>query len=437
MSEGNQPEVVLNEFGELSRKSRRELIAFGVDPDTAVIEHIRTQSIPVVLDSAPVSPPAPVATPALTVPPATPAAPVVPPAPAAPAAPPAPTAPAAPPAPAAPAVPPAPAPVSFSQLLQGDNDVRSAAPVMPVPVTPVPVMPVPVAAPPVMPPPTMASPATAASPQAAPTTEASVFSPSLSRRDMRNLRERSETTSEIPIIFDRADDETYDSLPQEVVVAEEILPPAPSGDVVDAVVVIDDETEPSSENAPQTIAEATAVTAISDAIASRRRSANRGDISIDRHEDSGEISGGFEQFSISTMSTQSTGVIPTTGSALILPTLPEHSPGAMASFSHTGEIYLTGSIALPSSMGHYGADFLSLDTSEIDVISEDDDIASNQDLAPIRASSAVSAYSTSNTVVTVPSKFKDRLPLVLAITAAGLAVGVVALFITGYVLGVF
>ena len=402
MSEGNQPEVVLNEFGELSRKSRRELIAFGVDPDTAVIEHIRTQSIPVVLDAAPVSRTAPVATPALTVPLATPAAPVVPPVPP------------APPASAAPSAPPAPAPLSFSQLLKGDDDVHS------VPVVPVPVVPVPVA-----------------SPQTAPTTEASVFSPSLSRRDMRNLRERSETTSEIPIIFDRADDETYDSLPQEVVVAEAIMAPAPSGDVVDAVVVIDDDTEPSRENAPQTIAEATAVTAISDAIASRRRSANRGDISIDRHEDSGEISGGFEQFSISTMSTQSTGVIPTTGSALILPTLPEHSPGAMASFSHTGEIYLTGSIALPSSMGHYGADFLSLDTSEIDVISEDDDIASNQDLAPIRASSAVSAYSTSNTVVTVPSKFKDRFPPVLAITAAGLAVGVVALFITGYVLGVF
>lgn len=365
MSEGNQPEVVLNEFGELSRKSRRELIAFGVDPDTAVIEHIRTQSIPVVADS-----------------------------------------------PAASAVPSAPPAVVAPPEV--------VAP--PVPIVP----PVAVA------PPTVLAPA-----QALPSTEASVFSPSLSRRDMRNLRERSEATSEIPIMHDRAESETSVSMPQTPVVAEQDILPTPSEQVVDSVVVIDDETGQSKESAPQTIAEATASTAISEAIASRRRSGSRGDGEINRRDDSSEILGDYEPFSISSMSTQSTGVIPNTGSAFILPTLPEHSPGAMASFSHTGEIYLTGSIALPSSMGHYGADFLSLDTSEIDVIAEDDEIASNQDLAPIRASSAVSAYSTSNTVVTVPSKFKDRLPLVLAITAAGLAVGVVALFVSGYVLGVF
>ena len=98
---------------------------------------------------------------------------------------------------------------------------------------------------------------------------------------------------------------------------------------------------------------------------------------------------------------------------------------------------MTGSFSLAGSIGHYGADMLSLDTSEIDIIAEDEDFSSSQDLAPVRASTAVSAYSTSNTVVTVPSKFRDRLPLVLAITAAGLAVAVVALFITGYVTGVF
>jgi len=254
---------------------------------------------------------------------------------------------------------------------------------------------------------------------------------------MRNLRERSDNTAEIPVIFDRPDDETYDDISD---ILDGETPDALSSVsemVVESVIVIEDDIAPSSDTAPQTIAEATAAIAISESIASRRRAARMNETVVDQRDDSGEVQGGYESFSISTMSTHSTGVIPTTGSALILPTLPEHAPGALASFNHTGEILLTGSIILPSSIGQYGADVLSLDTSEIDIIADDDDISSNQDLAPVRASSAVSAYSTSNTVVTVPSRFRDRLPLVLAITAAGLAVGVVALFITGYVLGVF
>lgn len=288
-----QPEIVLNEFGELSRKARRELIAQGIDPDTAVIEHIHTQSIPIIVDgTAPLA--APLAAP-------TPVERVI------------------------------PVPEARIELpLEVVQRVR----------------------------------------------EDPVFSPSLSRRDMRNLRERSENTSEIPVVD--ADD---------VVVVFDVVP-----DVV-----------------PQ----------------------------VTQRSYATEITQDYEPFSFSTMSTQSTGIIPTTGSALILPTLPEHHPGALSSFTHTGEIYRTGSISLPSGIGQYGADVLSLDTSEIDIIADDEDVSTSQDLAPIRASSAVSAYSTSNTGVAVPSKFRDRLPLVLAITAAGLAVGVVALFITGYVLGVF
>jgi len=274
VSEGNQPEIVLNEFGELSRRARRELVDQGIDPDTAVMEHIRTQSIPIIVDADALAPKA------------------------------------------------------------GVN-------------------------------------------------EAPVFSPSLSRRDMRNLRDRSDITSEVP---------------PEVTSGNDV----PNGsDVVEDVVF---------DVAPYV---------------------------IDHREDASEITEDYEPFSFRTTSTQSTGVIPTTGSALILPTLPEHTPGALSSFSHTGEIPLTGSFSLAGSIGHYGADMLSLDTSEIDIISGDEDFTSSQDLAPVRASTAVSAYSISNTVVTVPNKFRDRLPLVLAITAAGLAVGVVALFITGYVTGVF
>ena len=278
MSEGNQPEIVLNEFGELSRRARRELAAQGIDPDTAVMEHIRTQSIPIIVDANALVPRAPI-------------------------------------------------------------------------------------------------------------NEAPVFTPALSRRDMRNLRERSDITSDMT-----------SEVASEVTADDGVLN---ASDVVEDVVF---------DVAPYV---------------------------IDHREDASEITKDYEPFSFRTTSTQSTGVIPTTGSALILPTLPEHAPGTLSSFSHTGEIPLTGSFSLAGSIGHYGADMLSLDTSEIDIIAEDEDFSSSQDLAPVRASTAVSAYSTSNTVVTVPSKFRDRLPLVLAITAAGLAVAVVALFITGYVTGVF
>jgi hypothetical protein len=254
-------------------------------------------------------------------------------------------------------------------------------------------------------------------------TSAAVFSSRLSRRDMRNLRERTANTTDIPVIRD----EIFRIEPEEygVGVSAPVEP------------LQDRNQDETIDSRPQTIAEATAATAIAESIASRQRTVDSGDIVIDFREDASDVTDDYEPFSISTMSTQSTGIIPTTGSALILPTLPENAPGARSSFNHTGEILITGSIMLPSGIGQFGADVLSLDTSEIDLISDDEEISSSQDLAPVRASSAVSAYNTSNTVVTVPSKLRDRLPLILAITAAGLAVGVVALFITGYVLGVF
>lgn len=324
MSEGIQPEVVLNELGELSRKSRRELLAHGLDPDAAVVEHIRTQSIPLV-GQFPASSPSPAPTPA-----------------------------------PAPTPTQTPEPLSFADLLRGNVPVAPPpAPYSPAPDSPAPVSPA-AAVPPAFVPPPFVPPALAPTP-AAP----SVYSTSPSRRDVRNLRERSENAPETPFSFDGPVDGS---------------------------------------------SEATAA----------------------------DTRGGFEAFSISTMSSHSTGIIPTTGSALILPTLPEHAPGAVFSFDQTGEILLTGSISLPMSIGQYGADVLTLDTSDVDMVADDVyKTSSSQHLAPVRATNAVSAYSTSNTVTTVPSRFRDRLPFILAITAAGLAVGVVALCITGYVLGVF
>ncbi len=381
MSKGTEPEIVLNEFGELSRKSRRELLARGIDPETAVTDYIRTHSSP---DAVEVEAP------------------------------------------------------HFADEPDVEADAKTEADAVEADVVEAE---------------TSELAADEPSPQTAP-----VFSPKLSRREMRNLQGRTANTASNPVVADA--DADADSEVEEVITAEIVSDDGHSesdsdsasdsshavvviGDVVKDVVVIDDDEvdEDSDEDdfseGPQTIAEATAAIALAEVLEARQAAAEAGGIVIDHREDAAEVTDDYEPFSISMSSTQATGIVPTTGSALILPTLPEHEPGARASFNHTGEILITGSIMLPSSISQFGADALSMDTSEIDLIADDEEISSSQDLAPVSASSAVSAYNTSNTVVTVPSKLRDRLPLILAITAAGLAVGVVALFITGYVLGVF
>ena len=103
----------------------------------------------------------------------------------------------------------------------------------------------------------------------------------------------------------------------------------------------------------------------------------------------------------------------------------------------TGEVLLTGQIVLPASLGSTGADSGRLDLSEVDVIDYGSEIAPSQDLAPVRATSAVSATVTRGGAVTSPIKSRDRVPLALTVTATFLAVSVVGLFVAGYLLGVF
>lgn len=184
----------------------------------------------------------------------------------------------------------------------------------------------------------------------------------------------------------------------------------------------DDADDSDDDSGPTTIAEATAAAALEQAIAAHN--AARLDNGVD---DDAE----FEPFS-----GPSTGSIPTISSALILPTLPEDT-GTIIPVVTTGEVIITEQVIIPSSIAQVGAEAGTLDTSEIDIIEDEAEITPNQDLAPVRAASAVSSYNANNAVVTVPKRMSDRLPLVLSITAAGLAVAVVALFVTGYFLGIF
>lgn len=154
-------------------------------------------------------------------------------------------------------------------------------------------------------------------------------------------------------------------------------------------------------------------------------------VRIDQREDREEITNEFEPF---TITTTSTGIIPTTSHALVLPSLPEEDPALIAALNQTGEIVITGQITLPSGIAQIGADTASLDTSEIDLIVEDDETGSGQDLAPVSAAQAVSSFTGTAINVTTPKRTSEKLPVILSIAAAVLALGVVGLFIANYFL---
>ena len=191
----------------------------------------------------------------------------------------------------------------------------------------------------------------------------------------------------------------------------------------DELDTIDDEEYDEEEFEPQTISEATAAIAIAEAVAAAEAVVEAGEVSV-------------EYGNLANSAPATTGSISVISNALILPTLPE-TTGSIAPINPTGEIVITGSILIPSAVSQVGVSLENLDTSEIDVIKDDEEVAPTQGMAPVSAATAVSAYNISNSVVTTPRGMNERLPFILSITAAGLAVGVVALFVAGYFLGLF
>ncbi|MDN4615158.1 hypothetical protein P5G50_11935 [Leifsonia sp. F6_8S_P_1B] len=126
----------------------------------------------------------------------------------------------------------------------------------------------------------------------------------------------------------------------------------------------------------------------------------------------------------------------TTTNALILPAIPQ--PDATAPLTSTGEILVTGSIDLPRGMGATGANPQHLDSSDIDRLLDGEENEFNtSEVAPVRASRAISSHSSTRGVITPPKKRGNTLPVVLMVTAGVLAVGVIGLLIAAYVLRVF
>lgn len=127
---------------------------------------------------------------------------------------------------------------------------------------------------------------------------------------------------------------------------------------------------------------------------------------------------------------------PTTTNALILPSIPLQGSSS-GPLTATGEILITGSYDLPRSLGSTGHHPSNFDSSDMDHSDSDDDSGYTSTVAPVSASRAVSTHASTRGVMTPPAKSGNSLPTVLAVTAAVLAVGVLALFVLGYVLNIF
>ncbi|PZE82124.1 hypothetical protein [Curtobacterium sp. MCBD17_032] len=108
--------------------------------------------------------------------------------------------------------------------------------------------------------------------------------------------------------------------------------------------------------------------------------------------------------------------------AIILPNSALADPtGAL---NATGEVILTGSIDLPSSLSSTGS-HRPIDGAEVDRLLDQQDEQPETDASPVRASRAVSSHTSTRQVVLAAAKPKDsKTPVVLAVAAS--AVGVVA-----------
>lgn len=130
------------------------------------------------------------------------------------------------------------------------------------------------------------------------------------------------------------------------------------------------------------------------------------------------------------------GGVPTTTNALILPMIPQQG-GDGSTPIVTGEMLVTGSIDLPS-LGDTGAHPNLLDSPEVDrLLDQVDDAHPATSAQPVRASRAVSTHTSTRDTLTPPKQGGLNVPTVLAITAAVLALGVIGLFIGGYIFKIF
>ncbi|MHA3684465.1 hypothetical protein ACXR2W_13030 [Leucobacter sp. HY1908] len=128
-------------------------------------------------------------------------------------------------------------------------------------------------------------------------------------------------------------------------------------------------------------------------------------------------------------------------SALILPSMPEDTGGLTGPLGATGELYVTGSMRLPKSLGETGGHVPLHESAEIDPITgavAEDEHGTMAGPAPVSARHAVSARVVSGVpAVAKPTREKSKLPLVLGVTGGGLLVVVVGVGVWGAMNGFF
>jgi hypothetical protein len=127
-----------------------------------------------------------------------------------------------------------------------------------------------------------------------------------------------------------------------------------------------------------------------------------------------------------------------TTNALVLPSIPS-ADGIMGPLSGTGEILITGSINLSSSIGNTGVHPTNYDHSDVDALLEATDREDAEPgSAPVRAIRAVSTHTGSADVIgsMKPPKI-SKVPMVLTITASSMGVGVVGLLVAGLIFKIF
>lgn len=124
-----------------------------------------------------------------------------------------------------------------------------------------------------------------------------------------------------------------------------------------------------------------------------------------------------------------------TGSALIVS---DSQPnGIIAPVNATGEVLVTGSLALPDLFGSTGQ-MSGSEALDIDGAFADGELPQHSSPTPIAASAAISTVKTTAEIIKPPVPEKgSRLMLVLAITAGVLALALVGVLILAFVTGVF
>lgn len=155
--------------------------------------------------------------------------------------------------------------------------------------------------------------------------------------------------------------------------------------------------------------------------------------------DQGGRGGDFDDLISRAVAQESTSTTAGT-SALILPSMPEDTGGLAGPIGTTGELYVTGSLKLPKSLGETGGHSALHDSIEMDPITgeESGDVRmTSEGPAPVSARHAVSARAASGLPVAKPVKDRSKLPLVLSLTGGGLLVAVVALGVWGASNGMF